>query len=64
MFLLSAQNNFYIILSSYVQRHVHNNSSLNFMSAVGFQASKIWMFFLENLLQSQFGNHFQAEIIP
>ena len=24
------------------------------MSLVGFQASKIWMFFLENLLQSKF----------
>ena len=45
MFLLNAQNNFYIILSSYVEGHVQKNSSLNFMSAVGFQASEIWIFF-------------------
>ena len=45
MFLLSAQNNFYIILSSYVEGLVQKNSSLNFMSSVGFQVSKIWMFF-------------------
>ena len=65
MFLLSAQNNFYIISSSYVAGYVKINSSLNFMSLVGFQASKIWMFFLlENLLQSKYWNHFQAEIIP
>ena len=43
MFLLSAQNNFSIMLYSYV--HVQKNSSLNFLSLVGFQASKIWMFF-------------------
>ena len=45
MFLLSAQNNFYIILSSYVEGHVQKDSSLNFMSSVGFQASKMWMIF-------------------
>ena len=45
MFLLSAQNNFYIILSSCVEGHVQKNSSLNFMSPVGFQASEVWMFF-------------------
>ena len=45
MFLLCAQNNFYIKMSSYVEGHVQKNSSLNFMSLVGFQASKIWMFF-------------------
>ena len=45
MFLLSNQNNFYIILSSYVEGHVQKNSSLNFMSLVGFQTCKIWMFF-------------------
>ena len=32
MFLLSTQNNFYIILSSYIEEHVQKNSSLNFMS--------------------------------
>ena len=45
MFLLSAHNNCYIILSSYVERHLQKNSSLNFMPLVGFQASKIWIFF-------------------
>ena len=45
MFLLSAHNNFYIILRSYVEDHVKKNSSLNFMSMAGFQASKIWTFF-------------------
>ena len=41
MFLLSAQNNFYIILSSYVEGREQINSSQNFMSLVGFQASNI-----------------------
>ena len=43
--LLSVQNYFYFTLSSYVQEHVKNSSSLNFMSSVGFQTSKIGMFF-------------------
>ena len=43
MFLLSAQNNFYIILSSRVC--AKKNSSLNFMSSVGFHVIKIWVFF-------------------
>ena len=45
MFLLSAQNNFYVIMSWYVEGTCEKNSSLNFMSLVGFQASKICMFF-------------------
>ena len=45
MFILSVQNNFYVILSSYVEAHVIKKSSLNFISPFGFQASKIWMFF-------------------
>ena len=45
MFLLSAQNNFYVIMSSYVEGHVKKNPSLNFLSLVGFQASKICKFF-------------------
>ena len=45
MFLLSVQTNFHIILSSYIEGHLKQNSSLNFMSLVGFQASEIWMFF-------------------
>ena len=40
MFLISAQNKFYVIMSSYVEKHVKKNSSLNFMSLVGFQASQ------------------------
>ena len=45
MFLLSDLNNFYVILSPYVEEHVQNYSSSNFMSSVDFQVSKIWMFF-------------------
>ena len=60
--MLSAQNKFYIVLSSYVKELVKKNSSVNFM--VGFQASKIWLFYLENLLVEQVLNHFQAELIP
>ena len=56
MFLLSAQNNFYVTLSSYVEEHVKKSSSLNLMSSVGFQASKIWMFFWKT--------NFHAELVP
>ena len=49
MFLLSPQNNLYIIFSSYIEEHVKGNSNLNFMSSGGIQTSKIWMFLLENL---------------
>ena len=45
MFLLSAQNNFYVIMRSDVEGCVKKNPSLNFLSLVGFQASKICMFF-------------------
>ena len=61
MFLISVHNNFYIILGSYLEGHVKINSSLNFMYSIGFQGSKISMFFLENLLQSKFWNYFQAK---
>ena len=44
MFLLSAQNNIYVIMSSYVKGHAQKYLSLNFMSLVGFEASKICMF--------------------
>ena len=47
MFLSTAENKFYLIMSSYVEEHVKKNSSLNFMSLVGFQASKTCIF-LEN----------------
>ena len=42
MFLLSAQNT---MLGPYVEGHVKKKPSPNFMSSVGFQAPKIWMFF-------------------
>ena len=58
MFLLSPQNT---IFRSYLDGHVKKNSSLNFMSSVGFQVSKIWMFFgtfiMEPVLKSFFGRH-------
>ena len=54
MFLLSVQTNFYIILSSYIEGHVKQNSSLNFMSFVGFPASEIWTFFLKIYCRASF----------
>ena len=39
-------------------RALEKNSSLNMMYLVGFQASKIWNFFLKNVLWSWFENHF------
>ena len=56
MFLLSAQNNFYVTLSSYEEEQVKKSSSLNLMSSVGFQASKIWVFFWKT--------NFHAELVP
>ena len=53
-FLLSAQDNFYIILGSYVEGHVKKKSSLNFMSLVGFQVSKIWKFSLKTYCVASF----------
>ena len=44
MFPLSVQNN-YFILSLCVKGHVKKNTSLNFMSFVGFQASKMCTLF-------------------
>ena len=40
MFPLSAQNNFYIILSSYGEWHVKKKSRQSFISLVGFQPPK------------------------
>ena len=43
--LLGSQDNFYIILSSYVERHLKKKkkkSGLNFMSLIAFHVSKIW----------------------
>ena len=46
MFLLSAQNNFCIMLGSWVERHVKKNQAgILCLWLVGFQASIIWMFF-------------------
>ena len=50
MFLLHAQNNFYIILSSYVEGHVKKNSSLNFFG--WFAGPQNLDVFRENLLWS------------
>ena len=44
MFLLNTENNFVTIFSSCVEGHVKKNSIMNFMSSVGFQASKNWIF--------------------
>ena len=52
-FLLSAQDSFYIILSSYVEGHA-KKSSLNLMSLFGFQASKFWKFFWKIYLVASF----------
>ena len=54
MFLLSARNNFYVIMSSYLEEHVKKISSLNFMSLLGFQASKSCMFFWKNYYRASF----------
>ena len=58
MFLLGAENT---MSSSYVEGHVKKHSSPNFMSLVGFQASKIWMLFgkftVEQVLKSFSGRN-------
>ena len=40
-------------MSSYVEWHVKKNSRLNFVSSVGFQASKICMFFFGKFTAKQ-----------
>ena len=60
MFLLGAQNNFYIRSSLYVEGHVQKNSSLSFMSSVDFQASKIWIFFFGNFFVELFWKWFSG----
>ena len=62
LLLLSVQNNFHIILSSYVEGYVKKNLSLNFTSLVRLQASKIWMVFKK--ITAEFLTHFQAERTP
>ena len=44
----SVQTNFYITLSSNVEEHMKNKSSLTFMSLDCFQVSKIWTFSFKN----------------
>ena len=61
MFLLSVQNNY---IEFICRRACAKKSSLNFMSLVLCKASKTWLFFSKNLLQSKFSNYFQADIIP
>ena len=66
MFLLSDQNNFYIILSSHAEGPMRKNSSLSFMSLVRFQAFKIWMLFFgkftaEQVLKSLSGRNKSLE---
>ena len=65
IFLLSVQNNYieFTCRRARAKKKKKKKSNLNFMSMVGFKASKIWLFFPENL-QSTFSNYFQAEIIP
>ena len=54
MFLLSVQNKFYVIMSSYVEEHVKKNSSLKFHVFGWFPGLQNLHAFLENLLQSKF----------
>ena len=61
MFLLSVQNNY---IEFICRRAYANKIILNFMVLAGFKASKILLFFSENLLQSKFSVYFQAEKIP
>ena len=58
--MISAQNNSYIILSSHVEGHVQKNSTLNFMSLVAFQASKIWTFFFGKFFMELFWKSFSG----
>ena len=56
MFQLSAQNNFYIVLSSYVEEQVKKNPSLNFMSFDWFPGLQnldvFWKIYVEQVLKS------------
>ena len=62
MFLLSTPNNFYIVFSSYVEEYVKKNSSLDFMSLVGLQTSKLCKLFRKFTMEIVW-NYFQAKII-
>ena len=64
MFPLSAQNNFYIILSSYVEGYVIKKFKSKLYVFGWFPGLQNLDIFLENLQWSKFWNHFQAEIIP
>ena len=64
MLLLSAWNDFYIILSSYVEGYVKKISRLNFMPLVGFQASKIWKFLLKVYSEASLQIIFRKNFFP
>ena len=64
MFLLSAQNNFYVILRSYLESYVKKNSSLNFVFLVGFQAFKILKFICKIYFEASLQIIFRKKIIP
>ena len=67
--LLGSQDNFYIILSSYVERHLKKKKKKKKNQV---WISCLWLLsmclksggFMENLLCSKFWNHLPAEIIP
>ena len=62
--LPSTQNNFYIILSSYVEGHVQKKFNFEFHFFGWFPGLQNLDFCFEKFLWSYFGNHFQAEIAP
>ena len=64
MFLLSAQSNFYIILSSYVEGYVKKNSNLNFMILVSSQVSKMWKCFWKIYFEASFQIIFREKLFP
>ena len=64
MFLLSAQNNFYVILRSYLESYVKKDSSLNFVFLVGLQAFKILKFICKIYFEASLQIIFRKKIIP
>ena len=54
MFLLSARNNFYVIMSSYLEEHVKKKFKSKFHVFAWFSGLQILHVFLEKLLQSKF----------
>ena len=67
MFLLSAQNNFYVILRSYLESYVKSEFrklSLNFVFLVGLQAFKILKFICKIYFEASLQIIFRKKIIP